>query len=203
MIKFNAKKDQYDHQDVVPPGSGAKFARTFLPSYSLFIPLQDTSYDMGATHVCPGTHLCSSGKRHCPKRNLAMSDAQPSNNNTDEDDDNESVWPQGWGALLNQQTIHKGMGHTKEGGLDRVVIIATFAPKPQTSHGRLETRMIGQGGSYSLKWDHWGHTFSDFVYSETRMTPMKRIMRSLGLLKGNGWNMITVASMRMSNDDNG
>lgn len=29
--------DQHDHQDVVPPGSGAKFARSFIPSYSLFM----------------------------------------------------------------------------------------------------------------------------------------------------------------------
>jgi hypothetical protein len=39
--------DQHDHADVVPPGSGTKFARSFVPSYSLFIPLQDTTYDMG------------------------------------------------------------------------------------------------------------------------------------------------------------
>lgn len=29
--------DQHDHQDVVPPGSAAKFARSFIPSYSLFM----------------------------------------------------------------------------------------------------------------------------------------------------------------------
>jgi hypothetical protein len=51
--------DQYDHQDVVPPASAAKFGRTFVPSYTLFIPLQDTTYIMGASHLCPGSHLCS------------------------------------------------------------------------------------------------------------------------------------------------
>lgn len=29
--------DQHDHQDVVPPGSSAKFARSFVPSYTLFM----------------------------------------------------------------------------------------------------------------------------------------------------------------------
>eukprot|EP00980_Cylindrotheca_fusiformis_P007572 scaffold1580_cov116-Cylindrotheca_fusiformis.AAC.7 len=29
--------DQHDHQDVVPPGNAAKFARSFVPSYSLFM----------------------------------------------------------------------------------------------------------------------------------------------------------------------
>lgn len=152
---------------------------------------------MGATHVCPGTHLCSAGCDNiCPKRNLAVSDAFRN------ESDGTSVWPQGWGAFVNQQTTHKGMGHFKKGGLDRVVLIATFAPRPEYKRG-LETRMLGQGGSYSIKWDHYGHTFSDFVYSETRMTRIKRIMRSFGLLKGNGWNIISVASMRISNNDNG
>lgn len=108
IIEFTAitsaygAKDQHDHQDVIPPASGTKFARTFVPSYSLFIPLQDTSYDMGATHVCPGTHLCSSGcEEHCKDHNLAMS--------------GDDVWPQGWGALINQQTTHKGKQTTHKG----------------------------------------------------------------------------------------
>jgi hypothetical protein len=114
----------------------------------------------------------------------------------------DGIWSQGSGALLNQQLTHKGMGHFKEGGLDRVVIIATFAPRPQTFRG-LETRMIGQGGSYSLKWSQWGHTFSDFVHAETRMTEPQKTMRSLGLIKGNGWNFIHQASMRIANSDTG
>eukprot|EP00934_Nitzschia_sp_Nitz4_P007669 Nitzschia sp. Nitz4//scaffold35_size145790//137213//140048//NITZ4_003060-RA/size145790-augustus-gene-0.127-mRNA-1//1//CDS//3329549214//7659//frame0 len=182
--------DQYDHPDVVSEASGAKYAHSFVPSYSLFIPLQDTSYDMGATHICPGTHLCGEGATdNCPEYNLAMSG--PNDN-----------WPTGWGALVNQQTIHKGMGHSKEGGLDRVVIIATFAPRPQTNRG-LETRMIGQGGSYSMLWSQWGHTFSDFVNAEQRMNEPQKTMRAFGLIKGSGWNLVSVASMRIANDDTG
>lgn len=196
IIEFTAitsayrAKDQHDHQDVIPAGSGAKFPHTFVPSYSLFIPLQDTSYNMGATHVCPGSHLCSEGADvHCPLHNLAMSG----------DDDN---WPTGWGALVNQQTTHKGMGHTKKDGLDRVVIIATFAPRPQTFR-QLETRIIAQGGSYSLAWSQWGHTFSDFIHADQRMWEPLKTMRALGLWKGAGWNWIAVTSMRIANDDNG
>jgi len=179
IIEFTAitsefgAKDQHDHQDVAPPGSAAKFAHSFVPSYSLFIPLQDTCYDMGATHICPGTHLCSEGcEHHCPENNLAMSG----------DNDN---WQTGWGALINQQTTHKGMGHTKKDGPDRVVIIATFAPRPQTFRG-LETRIIAQGGSYSLAWHQWGHTFSDFVHADQRMWEPLKTLRALGLVKGNG-----------------
>jgi hypothetical protein len=198
IIEFTAitatygAKDQHDHQDVIPPASAVKFARTFIPSYSLFIPLQDTTYDMGATHVCPGTHLCSSGcENHCPDHSLAVSGPL-----------GEGVWPLGWGALVNQQTMHKGMEHFKEGGMDRVVLIATFAPRPQTHRG-LETRMIAQGGSYSLLWTQWGHTFSDYAHADKRMTEPQRTMRSLGLIKGKGWNMVSVASMRITNAEAG
>jgi hypothetical protein len=38
--------EQAMHQDVIPDGSGAQFARNFVPSYSLFIPLQNTTHDM-------------------------------------------------------------------------------------------------------------------------------------------------------------
>lgn len=47
--------DQFWHQDVVPEGSAAKYARTFVPSYSLFIPVQDVHRNMGSTEVC-GNH---------------------------------------------------------------------------------------------------------------------------------------------------
>lgn len=126
--------DQHLHADVVPPGSAAKYARSFIPSYSLFVPLQDTTYEMGATHVCPGSHLCSGGvSKHCTERTVAMSGPKGQG----------GVWNMGWGALVNQQTFHKGMGFTQEGAPDRVVLIATFAPRP-LHHRGLETRMIGK-----------------------------------------------------------
>jgi hypothetical protein len=193
--------DQHDHSDVISPGSAAKFGRTFVPSYSLFIPLQNVTYDMGATHVCPGTHLCSEGgPRVCPRNhnNVALSGGKGHNDPTR----NDGVWQCGAGALVNQQTTHKGMGYTLKNGPDRVVIIATFAPRPRFASG-LETRMIGQGGSYSILWTQNGHTFSDFANAEKRMTEPQKTLRSLGLIKGNGWNWPTVSSMRIANEDNG
>ncbi|KAG7363319.1 hypothetical protein IV203_026679 [Nitzschia inconspicua] len=185
--------DQYLHADVVPPGSATKFARSFLPSYSLFVPLQDTTYEMGATHVCPGSHLCSDGaKKNCKDHALAVSGPKGSG----------GVWKMGWGALVNQQTFHKGMGFTQEGAPDRVVLIATFAPRP-IHHRGLETRMIGHGGSYSLLWNQWGHTFYDYFHADTRMTQPQATLRSLGILKSNGITYLSSASMRMANEEVG
>jgi hypothetical protein len=70
---------------VVPTGSATKYARHFIPSYSLFIPLQNTTGEMGATGICPGTHVCSkatfceetgfqvSGEKHTRKARIEWS----------------------------------------------------------------------------------------------------------------------------------
>ena len=46
--------DQHWHADNDFQGSQMHFARSFVPMYSLFIPLQDTTAKMGATSACPG-----------------------------------------------------------------------------------------------------------------------------------------------------
>ena len=60
---------------------------------------------------------------------------------------------------------------------------------------------LGQGGSYSLLWNQWGHSMSDFVHADKRMTEPQKTLRSLGLIKGNGWNFISTLSMRIANED--
>mmetsp|Transcript_22536 Transcript_22536/g.53245 ORF Transcript_22536/g.53245 Transcript_22536/m.53245 type:complete len:1016 (-) Transcript_22536:116-3163(-) len=185
---------QHDHADVDSSSSPVKYARSFYPAYSLFIPLQDTTLEMGATEICPGTHVCADGaSTHCPQEGLNVV-ASGSDN----------LWRQGSGFIFNQQLNHKGMQHVQEGGRPRVVLILTFTPRPQTPRrGRLETRLIPQGMSYSLLWTHWGHTFSDFVNADTRMKEPFRTMRSIGLLPSRGINMITSATSRIVNEDSG
>jgi hypothetical protein len=94
------------------------------------------------------------------------------------------------------------MAHNDPHAVDRVVLIATFAPRPET-HRKLETRMISQGGSYSLKYTHWGNTFYDFVHADKRMTEIQLRLRSMGFIKGDGIDWISTTSMRISNEDNG
>ena len=50
--------DQGWHADVKADGNAMRFGQTYSHSYSLFIPLQDTTGAMGATDLCPGTHYC-------------------------------------------------------------------------------------------------------------------------------------------------
>lgn len=227
VIEFTAITSEYGaatqnyHQDVVHEGSAAKYARTFLPSYSLFMPLQDTTVRMGATSICAGTQLCANPAEDmeylCEEHGLSVGNTSM------------GKWPQGWGALVNQQTTHRGAAHEDPNGPDRVLLIITLAPRPEfggSQPGRVESRMLGQSGSYSLEYRHWGFTLSEFgkAYNEldiagrskslwgSDMTEPWRSLRAFGLYKrpGNapasskwGWDGVSVALMRMSNGDNG
>lgn len=193
-------KAQHWHQDVVPETNGAKYSRNYIPSYSLFIPLQDTTAGMGATGICPGTHMCAAGcSEFCPHTGFQMSKA--GGNTTTE------YWPLGWGALVNQQTTHIGMAHTDPRAPHRVVFILTFAPRPRTGHQEVETRMIGGGGSYSLHWSQWGHTLNEFANPDQYMRQPWRTLKSLGLYKAPGtdwgWDFFTQAIGRIANADTG
>ena len=208
VIEFTAITSTYGavlqnhHQDVVPQGSAAKYGRSFVPSYSLFIPLQDTSEEMGATEICPGTQICANEhavEALCDEHSVLASSAS-----------DDEVWPAGWGALVNQQTTHRGTAHVDPTlGQERVVFILTFAPRPQYSlPGVIESRMIGQRGSYSLHWNQWGHTLQDFANPTTQMRQPWRTLRSFGIYLPTttsdwGWDVVTVALMRMANGDNG
>ena len=196
---YGAKVQRY-HADVVPEGNGVKWGRTFVPSYSLFIPLQNITSAMGATEICPGSHMCADGCfEYCPNEGFQVSGQQ---NN----------WIQGWGALVNQQTMHRGAAHVDPHGPHRVLFILTFAPRPHHGSGGngkrvVETRMIGQGGSYSLHWSQWGHTLRDFRDSVTRMTQPWRLLRTFGLYKSRstnwGYDYLTQASARIANNELG
>ena len=193
ITSMNGAVDQFFHQDVVEKGSGFKYARNFVPSYAFFVTVQDTTSTMGATEVCPGTHLCNDVAREiCREPGVAV---KVSTNSTT------GIWEKGTAALVNQQTIHRGTAHTDPIGGDRVVFIITFAPR---YNSQMESRLIGQGGSYSLLWNYWGHTLQDYT---RRMVEPWLSLRALGIYKPKsahwGWDFITVASMRISNDDNG
>lgn len=180
MILYCPRWVSQPRWSVTAGGSAAKYARHFVPSYSLFIPLQNTTAEMGATGVCPGTHMCSAAD-FCEESGFQVSG--PTNQ-----------WPMGAGALVNQQTTHRGEAHTK--GPYRVVFILTFAPRPRVGPFTVETRMIGTSGSYSLHWSQWGHTLSDFRDPKRHMK--WRSLRSLALYKSKDryWGWVSVQSMR-------
>eukprot|EP00978_Attheya_sp_CCMP212_P006256 scaffold14183_cov67-Attheya_sp.AAC.2 len=184
-------KAQFWHEDIVSEGSPLKYGRSFFPSYSLFVPLQDTTTEMGATAGCPGSHICAqSAEELCQSLGFPVSGT--------------STWKTGDGFLMNQQAFHRGPGHSDRHAKSRVMFIVTFAPRPRE---RGESRLIGMGGSYSTKWDMWGHTMEDLARAPHVMTFPWVQLRALGLYKlpGTdwGWDYITVVSMRIANQETG
>ena len=186
--------DQFWHTDTMAYGNDLVYARSFVPSYSLFIPLQDTTAAMGATATCPGTHVCHDGvaEELCAEQGFQVSGRDG------------GVWRRGDGVLQNQHTYHRGPAHTGRYDEPRALFILSFAPRP---NGRSESRMIGQGGSYSIRWDMWGHTLSDLADAPSRMVQPWTTLRALGLfrLPGThwGWDYPSVVSMRIANEDVG
>mmetsp|Transcript_6751 Transcript_6751/g.18838 ORF Transcript_6751/g.18838 Transcript_6751/m.18838 type:complete len:985 (+) Transcript_6751:168-3122(+) len=187
-------KAQFWHTDTVASmGNDLKHSRSFVTSYSLFITLQDTTAAMGATETCPGTQVCHEGgaDRFCSDLGFQVSGKH-------------GVWKRGYGILQNQHTYHRGPAHRDEHGDHRVLFILTFAPRPAA---RAESRMIGQGGSYSIRWDMWGFTLNDLGHATTRMAWPWAPLKALGLYRfpGSnwGWDLPAIVSMRIANEDVG
>jgi hypothetical protein len=201
VIEFSVINSAYGamtqefHADTDVEASAMKYGRTFAPSYSLFIPLQDTTGDMGATEVCPGSHVCHWDFPYCTTGRGSLQVSEGSSRD---------LWPRGSGALMNQQLQHRGRGHFDEFGGERVLVVISFAPRPRTGHLEVETRMVSLGSTFSIKTDHWGHTLDDYAEASSRMRQPWRTLRALGIYKPVnsewGWDLLTMASMRLVNE---
>lgn len=113
--------DQVWHADTKGEGNALKYARTYSHSYSLFLPLQNTSAAMGSTDVCPGTHYCANDlELMCETNKMGLHLATP-----------EGVFRAGDGALLNQHVWHRGSAHTDPNASERIVFILSFLARPQ------------------------------------------------------------------------
>lgn len=192
---YGAQNQGY-HPDVKPQGSPVQYSRTFTHTYSLFIPLQDVTPEMGATDVCPGTHYCADGfdsdlPHICADYGFQVSSAH-------------TPWKRGNGMLINQCTWHRGHAHTDPVATSRVVFILTFANRPNPG---VDHRQLSHGTYFHIRSDMYGHTFSDLQYSEKIMSWPFSILKSLGIWKFHraqwGWDLINVMTLRIANDENG
>ncbi len=141
---------------------------------------------MGATGVCPGTYQCGNEDAVDTCEDFGFQVA-----------DDEHVWETGTGILMNQQSFHRGAAHVDPNAPDRVVFIITFSPKRME---RGETRMLGQGGSYSTRWDMWGHNLRDLENASVAVIQPWSTLRALGMYKPKnaewGWDFLSQMSMR-------
>jgi hypothetical protein len=216
MVEFTAitsaygAGDQHWHADNDFQGSQMHYGRSFVPMYSLFIPLQDTTAKMGATSACPGTHLCGSEDRLdqvCDRLNFQVDDTRGRLAKSEKD----HVWKSGDGFLMHLNMYHRGPGHVDPNGTERVMLIMSISNRPKGPY--FDRRQISLGTSYSNKWDMWGLTMKDLAVIDTMLGFPWKHLRALGIWKpkGNhrshevkwGWDHITVACSRIMNDQMG
>ena len=202
--------DQHWHADNDFQGSQMHYARSFVPMYSIFVPLQDTTAKMGATSACPGTHLCGSQDKLadvCDDLNFQVHDTRGRLAESDDD----HIWKMGDAFLFNLNLYHRGPGHTDPNGEERVMLIMTVSNRPKGP--QFDRRQISLGTSYSCKWDMWGMTMKDLAIVETMVGRPWKYLRTLGIWKPRtnhrshdmkwGWDYITVACSRIMNDQMG
>jgi hypothetical protein len=141
--------DQNWHADNEFSASQMHYARSFVPMYSLFIPLQDTTPEMGATSACPGTHLCGEESLLtdvCEELNFQVSDTRGRLAKSED----EHTWKVGDGFLFNLNVYHRGPGHRDPNATERVMLIMTFSNRPKGPY--FDRRQMSLGTSYSSKW---------------------------------------------------
>ena len=153
-VTYGAKNQHY-HDDVVPDTSALMYTRSFDPLYSIFIQLQNTSADMGATGICPGMQYCSMGEN---VEDICETHGYPFIN------PKTGYWNGGDALLMNMNSYHRGTAYTKKKSKnnrnnnveDRVMVILTLGPKPRPIG---ESRQISQGATMSLRYDMWVRVF--------------------------------------------
>lgn len=203
--------DQGWHPDVKPDGNGVMFGRTYSHSYSLFLPLQDTTESMGPTDLCAGTHYCADEDlwNICEENSIGLHEVRPiyTGNETDEgdnlyeygDDGVDNIWRAGDGALLNQQVWHRGRKHVVVEGPDRVTFIVSFLRRPMAD----DPRQLARGTFFHQYWSNWFATWQDMDDSASSMKRPWNILRCLHLWKPSdrqwGYDLLSATSLRIAN----
>jgi Phytanoyl-CoA dioxygenase (PhyH) len=181
-------------------GSAVQYARTYGYSFSLFIALQDTYSSMGATRICPGTHMCGEDQSDM----CAAHGFQPLRMHKGAQSSSRSpYWKRGDAVLFNQQLAHHGEAH--KDGPPRVMVVVSFMTRPNLE---IDNRVLSAGlFSFSL-WDIWGLTWQD-LYHTSKYTSNQwyRKFRSLGLWKPSdtnwGLDFVTKSIMEWNMGENG
>ena len=168
-------KSQHIHADATT--SVMTHPNHFVKEYSLVIALQDTTKEMGATQLCPGTQHCKS---------VALLD--PNDDKEDADDAElckvRATLNQTDAFLYSSDIYHRGMAHTDPDAPERAFLFLLFEESRRTSNDK---RMLPFGQVRIMDWRMWGHTIG-----ECSNVAAWRWWHSFGL-----WNQTTRTSRRV------
>ena len=178
------------HPDTKPDGNAVKFSRTYGHSFSLFVSLQNTTKEMGATNFCFGSHFCAVDdlEELCEGHAVGLHAATP-----------EQVFRAGDGAMFNQHTWHAAPPHVDPHAPDRIMFIMSFLARPKPN---LDQRQLSRGTYFHQKWNMWGHTWSDLVDPLRYMSKPFSYLKCLSLWSASsnwGYDLVTATYMRFSN----
>ncbi|CAK9043572.1 MAP kinase kinase kinase wis4 (MAP kinase kinase kinase wak1) (MAP kinase kinase kinase wik1) [Durusdinium trenchii] len=137
LVELAAKHSSYGswsqswHKDAVTCTGNAE-------SYTLLIPLQETTGESGAEALCVGTHRCLLGDSDC-----------------DDFGDGQSIHATagGTGVLMHRSLYHRGCAHTAASAPDAVMFYISW----MSSHGLMPP------GTYAMRRDHFGRTMDDIL----------------------------------------
>ena len=141
---------------------------TFSQLFTLLIPLQDTTPEMGPTAVCPGSHRCYFTSS-CYGFGTDLDDNTTEQVGFQVVDPSTGTWEAGSGLLYNSNTIHRGTSHVK--GPSRVALILTFAGRPDNANKPSQySRFPPLDSVYAIRWHQMGHSLSDLADPYNRMS---------------------------------
>jgi len=216
VVEFNCITSAYGaesqgwHPDTEASKCHSDHARTYYPQFSLAIPLQDTTPQMGATSICPGTHFCATmNSKRCSTDGFQVQTHVANHTSRRRGRDGGGsggpYWKTGYGLLYSQQTFHKGSAHIAYDGPHRVLFFLTFSSHHQR---RKESRVPSFGTTYAMRWDMFGFTLNDLRDAKEAMRQPWAKLRALGLYyppegKENGWNWLTMMCIRVINGEVG
>lgn len=189
------------HADTLPDQSSLLFGNTYSDLYTVFVALQDTSNEMGATELCLGTHMCGDWDeehhRFVPNVNSDGGGKWETSKPHMCDQVKEFTLPNGTSVkrrrgvqvplkagdafVYNSELIHRGRDHVDLLATERVQLLLSFTSRPMQILGKdfdgnevVDWRVPPNGATYALKWDSWGRTLSDLAVKRSDTSTFTR-----------------------------
>jgi len=203
------------HPDTISEASMKTFIRSFLPHFSVFIYLQDTTKEMGATWICPGTQFCDKINKNVKNKCKPITSDYNHHQNT-------RFMRAGNAVIMNQNTFHRGGQYTLRDGPHRSIIVMTFTARHRRRNKtKTEQKRPIPSGSWSTEADmriaqearitgteirrlsmgtplsSFGFTLNDFSNPKKYMSNLMVILRFWGVWKypESNWSQDYVTSI--------
>ncbi|CAB9515606.1 expressed unknown protein [Seminavis robusta] len=174
------------------------YERQLTQVFTVLIPLQDTTFEMGATWICPGTHRCKPPHGYCEKHGVSVA-------TVNDTDTTRQYWRAGDALVYSSDVHHRGGSHIDREAPPRTALILSVTSRPQ-----LPFRVLPPGPVFGIRWDHWGLTWKQLQkrelldeFIQKTENELFNFLRAFGIYTledDDGWSFAHSVSFRMMND---